>query len=693
MLASFIKRPQIKARLAFFHLFATSLALLLVLAIMLNYEYFAVRKDLQQQLEIEARIIQENSVAVLAFGDVKAAHDVLASLRAAPSIIQAALLLPDGKLFAEYQSNAANPQEHHFRVDGSGIRFELNTLTLYRDIQLNGKPIGKLFIEAGLDRFHESMKIYTLVIVMAAVAALGLSLTLLNRLNRTISQPLSNLARLMRHVSLWQDYSLRSDIDNQDEIGDLARGFNGMLEQIQRRDTELGTELNQRKQAEHRLNQLAYYDNVTHLPNRHYFKERLELVISSVQRFGELCGLMFIDLDDFKIVNDTLGHHIGDELLKEVAHRLNHALRAGDIVCRIGGDEFAVILENIHGPEQAEMVATKIIHALSAPIMLEGKEVFISASIGIGICPDHASDISNLLRNADTAMYRAKEQGKNCYQFYQPEMEGKALKRFTLENILRRAMDSEELVLYYQPQVDIITGRTVGFEALLRWQHPEMGTINPVDFIPIAEESGLIIAIGEWVLRAACEQGKAWQSLAPGLVMSVNLSGRQLRQNDIVERVLKILQETDLPPHLLDIELTESMLMDNTDETIYKTERLHAAGIRISIDDFGTGYSSMSYLKRFPIRNLKIDRSFIHDIPGDSDDVAITRAIIALGKSLKINLIAEGVETPAQLEFLRSNDCTQAQGFLLSKPLPAIEATHYLRANLGADVSVQIESV
>lgn len=690
---SFINRPHIKTKLAFFHLLATSLALLLVLAVMLNYEYFAARKDLLQKLEVEASIIRENSVAALAFDDAKAARDVLASLRAAPSVTQAALLLPDGRLFAEYQNSTASPQEHHFLADGTGTHFGLNTLTLYRDIQLNGKPIGKLFIEAGLDRFHASIKIYTLVIVMAAITALWLSLALLSLLNRTISQPLSNLARLMRHVSLQRDYSLRSDIDSQDEIGDLARGFNGMLEQIQRRDSELGTELSQRKQAEHRLNQLAYYDNVTHLPNRHYFKERLELVISGVQRFGEICGLMFIDLDDFKIVNDTLGHHIGDELLKEVASRFNHALRAGDIVCRIGGDEFAVILENIQGPEQAEMVAAKIIHSLGAPIILEGKEMFIGASIGIGICPDHASDISSLLRNADTAMYRAKEQGKNCYQFYQPEMEGKALKRFTLENSLRRAIESGELVLHYQPQVDIISGHIVGFEALLRWQHPEMGMISPADFIPISEESGLIIAIGEWVLRTACEQGNAWQMLAPDLVMSVNFSGRQLRQHDIVERVLKILQETGMPPHLLDIELTESTLMDNTNETIHKTERLHASGIRISIDDFGTGYSSMSYLKRFPISNLKIDRSFIRDIPGDSDDVAITQAIIALGNSLEINLIAEGVETSEQLDFLHRNDCTRIQGFLLSQPLSAAEATRYLCARLGMDAPTETESV
>jgi EAL domain-containing protein (putative c-di-GMP-specific phosphodiesterase class I) len=299
------------------------------------------------------------------------------------------------------------------------------------------------------------------------------------------------------------------------------------------------------------------------------------------------------------------------------------------------------------------------------------------------MCPDHASDISNLLRNADTAMYRAKEHGKNCYRLYLPEMEGKAIKRFTLENSLRRAIDHDELVLHYQPQIDILSNRIVGFEALLRWQHPEMGMIPPSEFIPIAEESGLIISIGEWVLRTACLQAREWQTLVPELTMSVNLSARQLRQPDIVERVLHILEQTGMPAHLLDIELTESMLMDNMEETIHKTERMRTAGIRISIDDFGTGYSSMSYLKRFPITSLKIDRSFIQDIPTDADDMAITQAIIALGKSLQINLIAEGVETQEQLDFLRANFCAQAQGFLLSKPLNPEDAADYLCAHLG----------
>jgi diguanylate cyclase len=684
----FGNRP-IRAKLASISMVTTASALLLVLMVMLGYEYIAARDELLQKMEVEASIVQQNSVAALAFSDIRAATEVLASLQASPSVVQAALVLPNGSTFAEYHNKFGKQPSYHYESNGSGTHFALDGLTLYRDISLGDKPIGKLFIEARLDRFYESMKLYAAAFALAALAALALSFSMLKYFNHAITHPLSKLAELTRSVSLRQDYTVRSSIDSHDEIGELARGFNNMLEQIQKRDADLGSELTQRKQAENRLNELAYFDNTTLLPNRHHFKERMEAAIDNALRNNLKFSLMFIDLDDFKIVNDTLGHHIGDELLKKVAVRLSTSLRVGDIVCRIGGDEFAVILTDITDIQPVEIAAKKIIRILSEPIQLESKEVFIGASIGVCLFPDHASDISALLRNADTAMYHAKGQGKNRHQIYQPEMESRAIKRFTLENSLRRALESNELMLYYQPQTDIDSDRIIGFEALMRWRHPIMGMVTPDEFIPVAEETGLIMPMGEWALRTACLQGRAWQqAYAQNLVISVNLSGRQLVQNDIVERVLDILAETGMPPHLLDIELTESSLMENTEENIVKMEKLRAAGIRISIDDFGTGYSSISYLKRFPIDTLKIDRSFIRDIPGDADDVAIANTIIAMGNSLRMSVIAEGVEAEDQLNFLRESGCRKAQGFLLGKPMPAHEAEALLRETADQTAAV-----
>jgi len=379
-------------------------------------------------------------------------------------------------------------------------------------------------------------------------------------------------------------------------------------------------------------------------------------------------------------------------LLYAVGERLSHDLRVEDILCRIGGDEFALILDNLPSMKHAQHVAQKIIRLMALPFILEDREVFIGASIGISFCPNDATSIPVLLRNADTAMYNAKKLGKNYCQMYLPEMEAKNIRRFALESALHRALDNKELFLHYQPQIDINTNQVTGFEALLRWNNPELGLISPVDFIPLAEDIGLIIPIGEFVLYQACLKSQQWRERYQiDTAMSVNLSGRQLIQTNIVERIISIVNSTSLPSHLVTIELTESILMDHSKETLSKLEKLSASGFTISIDDFGTGYSSMSYLKRYPIDILKIDRSFVSDLPDDANDVAITQAIIALGKNLGMKLVAEGVETEAQLAFLKMHHCDTAQGYLHSRPIPANEAEHYLIALSEAKHDVAIE--
>jgi diguanylate cyclase (GGDEF)-like protein len=382
--------------------------------------------------------------------------------------------------------------------------------------------------------------------------------------------------------------------------------------------------------------------------------------------------VLHLDLDRFKVINDTVGHPIGDRVLKVIAERLNAAVRKGDTVARLGGDEFVVALADLAEVHDVPRVAEKLIAALHPPVVIDGREYFVTASIGVSLHPWDGDDAETLLRNADVAMYRAKEKGKNNFQFYSPAMNAEAPRRLAIETDLRRALERREFLLHYQPKVDLATGRVAGMEALLRWQHPKQGLISPLDFIPLLEETGLIVPVGEWVLRSACAQNRSWQEagLAP-LRVAVNLSARQFKQPGLVEMVGEVLAEVGLDPGLLELELTESILLEHTEESLATLRRFHDMGIHLALDDFGTGYSSLSYLKRFPIDSLKIDRSFIHDVTTNPDDATIARTVIAMAHNLRMTAVAEGVETREQLEFLRSHECDQMQGYYFSRPLAA----------------------
>ncbi len=424
------------------------------------------------------------------------------------------------------------------------------------------------------------------------------------------------------------------------------------------------------KQNEERLHRLAHYDALTGLPNRVLLTDRLHQALAHAQRNGTQVGLLFLDLDRFKLVNDTLGHRAGDQLLQEVALRLESSVRAEDTVARLGGDEFTVIVPNLHGPAGAANVAEKIIEALAAPFHLQGQDIFATASIGIALYPLTADSPESLIKHADIAMYQAKEQGRNNYLYFRRGHDEQSRDLFELENGLRHALERGELRLVYQPEVEIETGRIVAVEALLRWKHPERGDIPPSEFIPVAEDTGMIGPIGEWVLREACTQNRDWQDQGlPPIRVAVNLSVRQLRHVRFAEKVAEILDETGLDADWLEVELTESTVMLHAKETMGILWQLKSMGIRLSIDDFGTGYSALNYLKRLPVDTLKIDRSFIEGLEHDSNDQAISDAIIALGNSLKLRVVAEGVETEHQLGFLRQHHCCDAQGFLFSTPL------------------------
>jgi diguanylate cyclase (GGDEF)-like protein/PAS domain S-box-containing protein len=425
------------------------------------------------------------------------------------------------------------------------------------------------------------------------------------------------------------------------------------------------------RENEKKLQHLAYYDPLTDLPNRVLFQDRLNQALSRAERDGTLVALLFLDLDRFKGVNDTLGHKAGDRLLTETARRLKYCMRASDTVARLSGDEFTAIVPDLENGEGAIRVAQKLIDALAVPYFLEGREVFITTSIGIGLYPAHGETAEALLKAADQAMYQAKEHGRNNYQFFRGGQHDSSVVLFTLEHALRRAVERNQLEVLYQPLVDLESGRVTGTEALLRWNHPERGVISPVDFIPLAEETGLIIPIGEWVLRQACQQNMRWARHGFGpLRMAVNLSALQLKQPNFAEKVAEILDDTGMDPEWLELELTETMVMQNAAEVLGILRQLKSLGIHISIDDFGTGYSSLAYLKHFPINTVKIDKSFIQGVTSDFDDAAISQAIIALAHSLKLRVVAEGVETEQQLGFLREHNCCDAQGFLFSRPLP-----------------------
>jgi diguanylate cyclase (GGDEF)-like protein len=425
------------------------------------------------------------------------------------------------------------------------------------------------------------------------------------------------------------------------------------------------------------LAHLAKYDPLTQLPNRTYFIEYLSKVLEKSQAIT----LLFIDLDGFKLINDSLGHATGDLLLKEAAQRLKISVRTSDLVARLGGDEFTIVLENI-APEYAPVVAKKILDNLSHTYQIQSHEFFISASIGIVHAPIHSQDSATLIKLADTAMYQAKHLGKNRYHIFSEAIDQSVTEYANLVQALHKGIERQEFFLHYQPRVSLENGITISVEALLRWQHPERGLIPPGVFIPIAENTGMIQALGNWVLQEACRQAKLWHQQGQHLRVAINVSVKQLQQDDFVDQVKQTLEHSQLPPHLLELEITESAAMNNVEDNIKKLSRIKALGVYISIDDFGTAYSSLNYLKRLPVHSLKIDRSFVQDIDNQSDNqvnnIAIVRSIVALGKNMDLQLVAEGVETAKQASFLQDIGCDEAQGFYFSKPLPAQELGSYV---------------
>ncbi|MDB5851781.1 MAG: hypothetical protein JWP29_5533 [Rhodoferax sp.] len=571
----------------------------------------------------------------------------------------------------------------------------------------HGSPtVGAIVLEySGLyDALMQEAKRSSYVTGFVAAVMVLLGCTVAIRTTRSIVWPLEELQTAVTAIAA-ENYGRRVNLQTKNELGRLGTAFNKMAEDLGRgraalidhvadlaqANVLLEDGMKRQKEDADRIQYLAYHDNLTSLPNRAMFGVALSQSLNYGKRYEGRFAVFFIDLDRFKQVNDTLGHEAGDLLLKEVALRLRQTLRASDTVARLGGDEFVVLMPDLKDDTHAETVARKILGAISRPFSVPGQELRVTCSVGISRFPNDGTDEQTLMKNADIAMYQAKESGKNGSAFYSAERNVNSFERLALESSLRRAVERDELLLHYQPKKDFHSGETAGMEVLLRWQHPDLGMVAPTQFIPVAEETGLIVPIGKWVLRTACRQTMAWKTAGlDGLVVAVNLSPRQFSDENFLEDVLAILSETGMDPRLLELEITESMIMHDVERGRVLLHTLKDMGIRIAIDDFGTGYSSLATLKQFPIDTLKIDRSFIRDLETDAEDRGLTEAIISMAKTLRLHLVAEGVETVGQSDFLRTRGCDELQGFLFSKPVPAAEFESFVkirRTMLGHTIS------
>ena len=538
-----------------------------------------------------------------------------------------------------------------------GSRVDLDVLSSYLPIRDGEQIPGVIELYQDVTPFVQNLHQ-----VLLRVMLVGAGVMFLLYLMQLI------VVRYAQGILHKQEIALRDSNRELDvRVAERTRELDGINSQLQ-------AEVLERRRAEARLAHLAHHDTLTNLPNRLQFAEHLQRIVNKAERNRQQLAVLFIDLDRFKAVNDTLGHAVGDELLIEVARRLTGQLRGGDLVARLGGDEFVCILEEIQAPLDASRVAEKLIACIAAPLSIQGHDLGISASIGISLFPADGMDNGNLLRAADTAMYQAKKHGRNTYHFYTPEMTLYAQNRAQIERLLRHAIENNELEVHYQIKMAVADGTCPsGVEALVRWNSPTLGSVSPVQFIPIAEEIGFIVTLGEWVLRTACRQMTAWRASGVAVPrISVNLSVRQLERADILEVVQSALQESGLPPDALELEITESVIM-NVDDAINVLKRLRELGVRLAVDDFGTGYSSLAYLKLLPINTLKIDRSFVIGIGDNLGDESIIQAVIGLARSLGLSTVAEGVETEQQLAFLRHAGCDEIQGYFFGKPQPSEE--------------------
>jgi diguanylate cyclase (GGDEF)-like protein len=667
---------SLRGKLTFIITLTSCLVLLLTFVAIIALQRVSLRKDLLQEAQILSRGISANCASAMIINDPQKATLALESLSASSHVIGARLFNKSQMVFAEfYQNLARDPNIDELKaatILRQGHIFSPAYLDVFEPVIAEGETLGQLMLRVDLAKVDNVLIRYIWIGAAVFFIYSILAFLLANGLQRLISEPIKSLSLSMQMISRDKNYSHRVQKISHDELGSLFDGFNEMLAEIEIRDQEL---LN----SKIHLDYLAHHDPLTKLANRLLFHDRLEHSLARAKRMKSRLAILYIDLDRFKNINDSLGHHLGDDVLCTVTERLNVLVRDADTLARLGGDEFVIILEQFKKTDDIGRYVEKLLRELSQPIEISDQKLHVTASVGISLYPEDGDDVDSLMQTADIAMYQAKGKGNGICRFYSADMNVNARESLLLENQLRDALKKKQLLLYYQPQFELKTGRLIGFEALIRWNHPDLGLVSPLDFIPLAEESGLIVPIGEWLLHTAGKQVKKIQEQWKlPLVMAVNISPRQFLHPSLVQTVAEVLYRTKLKPRFLELEITESMVMGNVDQAISKMNEFNKMGVQLAIDDFGTGYSSLEYLKKFPISKLKIDQTFVRGLGSDANDAAIVNSVIALGKSMNLKVIAEGVETVEQLDFLKKEGCDQGQGYLFSKPLPVAELTPLL---------------
>ncbi|HEX3661332.1 MAG TPA: EAL domain-containing protein [Acidobacteriaceae bacterium] len=670
-------------RMTLLALLTSSIVSITLMAAFLGYDSVSARTQMQNRLASLADIVGQNSAAALVFDDPAAAVEVLHALGAENSVVSACLYQSAGHLFAQYEQQEgvrtcpARMQDEPERNPGF--------LRVRRTIARRGDLAGTLFLQSDLREIEQRWRHLLQVTGWLLLVSLLVGGVAGSLLQRRISRPVGLLAAAMRRVTEHQDFSARVQPSGCDEITRLGTGFNSMLQELERQASE-------KRAFAAQLQHQALNDDLTGLPNRRLLSDRLNHALAVARRQQLQVALVYIDLDGFKLVNDSLGHAIGDLLLRQVANRLQSRVRRSDTLARLGGDEFAVVLTEASAGNDAAQVATALLDALTLPFIVEDHEIAISASIGISLFPENGATPMLLLQQADSAMYAAKKLGKSRTVYFSAELGASLRERLHLENQLRSALANGEIVVWYQPEFDIASRRLIRFEALARWKHPVLGMIAPGKFIPIAEETGLIVPLGRHVLEAACREAMRWQSAGPEAVqVAVNVSSLQLIRDNFVEEVSTILEKTGLPAGLLQLELTESVMLSGVQGAAATMQRLADLGISLAIDDFGTGYSCLSYLPQLPFDALKIDRSFVSELGARPATEALVDSLVILAHKLGMRVIAEGIETEQQLERIAAIGTNEAQGYLLGKPTP--EPLAFLTAQLAERIRIDCNAV